>query len=134
MGADIESPDILYTVVVHRIRVQQRLVLISIRRGLPRSAWGWALYSLEWRVSVGRGIILKCSGAGDCRVGHCVVLPHLRAYAGWWAVGWMLSGALGATGCAKDMSKHIKNKCIPFYAHERAIESVDGAGSCLRWW
>lgn len=83
IGADIESPDILYTVVVHRICVWQRLALILMRRGLPRSAWGWASYSLQWWVLVGRGVVLKCSGASDCCVGCHVVLPCSRAYTGW---------------------------------------------------
>lgn len=28
----------------------------------------------------------------------------------------------------------VKTKCIPFYADERAIESVDGVRSSLSWW
>ncbi len=105
---------------------------MAILRELGGLEYGLGVYLPHWRAALGTSIVVvEYGGNAVCRCRLHRVLHCLRAYMRGWEVE-SLSGALGATGCAKNMSKHIKNKCIPFYAHERAIESVNGAGSCSR--
>ncbi len=48
MAADIESPDVLHTLVVCKTHGQRRLALILMWEVLGWPGWGWGLFSWPW--------------------------------------------------------------------------------------